>query len=148
RYYRLTAGCVRVAPLAADPAFSELRARRRPEPFLLTVSTLHPHKNLDGLLRAFAAFRARCPEFRLVVCGIHGFSSGPLHDLRASLGLGDSVTFPGWIPRTDLLDLYARAWAFVYPSLFEGFGLPVVEAMAAGVPLACSAIEPLASIAG
>src|SRR6185369_8771625 len=50
--------------------------------------------------------------------------------------------------REDLHELYARAWAFVYPSLFEGFGLPVLEALAAGVPSACSAIEPLSGIAG
>ena len=51
------------------------------------------------------------PEFRLVVCGLHGFFSGPLHDLRESLGLRDSVDFPGWIPRADLHDLFARASA-------------------------------------
>ena len=112
------------------------------------MSTLHPHKNLDGLLRAFAAFHRERPEFRLVVCGIHGFFTGPLHDLRKSLGLEDAVDFPGWIPRDDLHDLYARAWAFIYPSLFEGFGIPVLEAMAAGVPMACSDIEPIASNAG
>jgi glycosyltransferase involved in cell wall biosynthesis len=71
-----------------------------------------------------------------------------LNELRESLGLHDAVEFPGWIPRADLYDLYARAWAFVLPSKFEGFGLPIVEAMAAGVPAACSAIEPLAGIAG
>ena len=60
----------------------------------------------------------------------------------------DAVEFPGWIPREDLHDLYARAWAFVYPSRFEGFGLPVPEALAAGVPTACSHIQPLAGIAG
>src|SRR6185369_13790945 len=148
KYYRLPKRKVRVVRLGVDPVFFDLARRRRPEPFLLAVSTLHPHKNLDGLLRAYAAFRRGHPEFRLVVCGMHGFFSGPLHELRDSLELGDSVQFPGWIPREDLHDLYARAWAFVYPSLFEGFGLPVVEALAAGVPSACSNIEPLAGIAG
>ena len=57
------------------------------------------------------------------------------------------MDFPGWIPREALLDLYARAWAFIYPSFFEGFGLPVLEALAAGVPTACSEIEPLSGIA-
>jgi len=146
-WYRLPESKIRVAWLGVDPAFFPLAARRRPEPFLLTVSTLHPHKNLAGLLRAFAIFRQTHPEFRLVVCGLHGFSSGPLHDLRESLGLADSVEFPGWIPREDLRDLYARAWAFVFPTLFEGFGLPVLEALAAGIPTACSAIEPVAGIA-
>jgi glycosyltransferase involved in cell wall biosynthesis len=144
RYYRLPPSRLRVVPLGVDPVFFDIAHRRRPEPFLLAVSTLHPHKNLDGLLRAFASFRRDQPDFRLVVCGMHGFFTGPLHDLRESLGLADAVEFPGWIPRPELHDLYARAWAFVYPSLFEGFGLPILEALAAGVPSACSAIEPLA----
>ena len=79
------------------------------------------------------------------MCGLKGFHSGPLHDLRDSLGLRDAVDFPGWIPREQLHDLYARAWAFIYPSFFEGFGIPPLEAMAAGVPTACSDIEPIAS---
>jgi glycosyltransferase involved in cell wall biosynthesis len=148
RHYRLPASKVRVARLGVDPVFFELGRKRRPEPFLLAVSTLHPHKNLDGLLAAFAEFRKVHPEFSLVVCGIHGFFTGPLYDLRDSLGLARAVDFPGWIPREDLYDLYARAWAFVYPSLFEGFGLPVLEALAAGVPTACSNIEPVSSVAG
>jgi len=148
KHYRLPANRVRVALLAGDGAFFELAKRRHPEPFLLTVSTLHPHKNLDGLLRAFAEFHRDRPEFRLTVCGLKGFFTGPLHDLRDSLGLRDAVDFPGWIPREQLHDLYARAWAFVYPSFFEGFGIPPLEAMAAGVPTACSDIEPIASNVG
>jgi glycosyltransferase involved in cell wall biosynthesis len=150
RFYRLPKSKVRVVPLGVDPVFFEITARRLPsrdKPFLLSASTLHPHKNLDGLLRAFAQFRRVKPEYRLVVCGLHGFFSGPLHDLRESLGLADAVDFPGWIPRAELHDLFARASAFLYPSLFEGFGLPVVEALAAGIPTACSNIEPLSSIA-
>ncbi len=148
RFYRLPDAMIRVAPLGVDPAFFDLARRRRPERFLLAVSTLHPHKNLDGLLRAFAQFRRRRPDFRLTVCGMHGFVTGPLLELRESLELGDSVEFPGWMPRADVLDLYARAWAFVYPTLFEGFGLPILEALAAGVPAACSSIEPVSGIAG
>jgi glycosyltransferase involved in cell wall biosynthesis len=147
RFYRLAADRVRTVPLGVAADFFEIARRRKPEPFLLAVSTLHPHKNLDGLLRAFAEFRKRRPEFRLVVTGIHGFFTGELKSLREQLALADSVEFPGWIPREDLLDLYARAWALLYPSKFEGFGLPVLEGMAAAVPTACSSIEPLAGIA-
>ena len=148
RFYRLPDSKIRVATLGVDPAFAALAARRAPERFLLAASTLHPHKNLDGLMRAFAEFRKTHPDFRLVVCGIHGFFTEALQQLRASLGLEDSVEFPGWIPREDLHELYTRAWAFVYPSKFEGFGLPVPEAMSAGIPTACSNIQPLAAIAG
>jgi len=147
-YPRLSASKIHVVPQGVDPAFAGIRMRRRPEFFLLTVSTLHPHKNLDGLLRAFAIFRRRHPDLRLVVGGMHGFFSGPLHELRKSLGLEEAVDFPGWIPREQVYDLYARAWAFVFPSRFEGFGLPVLEAMAAGIPMACSNVEPMAGLAG
>jgi glycosyltransferase involved in cell wall biosynthesis len=139
---------IRVVPHGVDPEFARLRERRAPEKFLLAASTLHPHKNLDGLLRAFAIFRKSHPDFRLIVCGMHGFFTGPLHDLRAQLGLTDAVEFPGWIPRAQVYDLFARAWAFVYPTRFEGFGLPILESLAAGIPTACSAIEPLIGLAG
>jgi glycosyltransferase involved in cell wall biosynthesis len=148
RFYRLPARALRVVPLGVGEDFLALANHRKPERFLLAVSTLHPHKNLDGLLRAFAGFRRRRPEFRLTVTGIHGFFTEELRQLRDTLGLADSVEFPGWIPREELLDLYTRAWAFLYPSKFEGFGLPVLEALAAGVPAACSNVEPLASLAG
>ncbi len=100
RYYRLPDAKVRVVHLGVDPVFFEIGRRRAPGRFLLAVSTLHPHKNLDGLLRAFAIFRRTRPEFRLVICGIHGFVTGPLHELRDSLGLRDAVEPPGWIPGT------------------------------------------------
>jgi glycosyltransferase involved in cell wall biosynthesis len=148
KFYRLPQAKIRVVPHGVDREFFDIARRRRPEPFLLAVSTLHPHKNLDGLMRAFAEFRRGHPEYRLIVCGMHGFVTGPLHELRAQLGLSDAVDFPGWIPRADLHDLFARASAFLYPSRFEGFGMPVLEALAAGVPTACSNIEPLATIAG
>lgn len=72
-WYRLPPDKIRTVPSGVDPRFFELAAGRRAEPFLLAVSTLHPHKNLDGLMLAFAAFRKRHPEYRLVVSGIHGF---------------------------------------------------------------------------
>jgi glycosyltransferase involved in cell wall biosynthesis len=148
RFYRLPDDKIRVIPLGVEPTFFEIARARRPEPILLTVSTLHPHKNLDRLLRAFAGFHRARPEFRLVIAGLRGFDAANLERLRQELGLTDHVEFTGWIPRDDLYALYARAFAFVYPSTFEGFGLPVLEALAAGVPSACSNIEPLSSTAG
>src|SRR5204862_4356926 len=111
-------------------------------------STLHPHKNLERLLRAFAIFHRERPEFRLVMAGMRGFHSEELEELRRTLDLADAVEFTGWIPRERLYELYAGAAAFVYPSTFEGFGMPVLEAMAAGLPVGCSAIEPMAGVAG
>ena len=146
RYYRLPPEKVRLVSLGADPIFFGLP--RAPDKFLLSVSTLHPHKGLDGLLKAFVSFRQKRPDFRLVIAGMRGFHTESLERQRDELGLANAVEFTGWIPREQLYDLYARAWAFVYPSTFEGFGLPVVEALAAGIPTACSRIEPLSGIVG
>jgi len=146
RYYRLPAQRVRVVRLGVDRMFFGLR--RAPEKLLLAVSTLHPHKGLDALLQAFARFRREQPGFRLVVAGLRGFHAEVLEKLREDLGLTGAVEFTGWIPRTQLYDLYRRAWAFLYPSTFEGFGMPVLEALAAGIPTGCSNIEPLSAMAG
>lgn len=148
KYYALPDTKVTAAPLAADEEFFAIGKRRDPQPYLLAVSTLHPHKNLDALLQAFATFSKEQPVYKLVVTGVRGFSTEPLERLRADLGLEAAVEFTGWIPRTQVYELYAGAHAFFYPSRFEGFGLPVVEALAAGIPTACSDIPPLREIAG
>ena len=127
-----------------EPDFFTLD-RKRTEPFVLCVSTLHPHKNLDRLIRAYAR---RKRDWRLTIAGMRGFFAETLDALIAALGVKDSVQLTGWIPRDELLQLYARAHAFVYPSTFEGFGMPVLEAMAAGIPVACSDIPPLREVAG
>ena len=134
-----------VAPLGVEPEFYSIK-RSAPEPFFLCVSTLHPHKNLDNLLRAFARFQRERPEYSLVMTGVRGFHTEAVEKLINELGLNDSVQLAGWLERSELYDLFRRATAMLYPSTFEGFGLPVVEAMAAGLPLACSNIEPLHSI--
>ena len=99
-------------------------------------------------MRSFAEFRKARPEYRLIVVGLRGFYTASFKKLRSSLGLTEAVRFTGWIPRAELYDLFAGATAFMYPSTFEGFGLPVLEALAAGIPVACSRIEPLSSVAG
>ena len=146
RHYRIADEKVRVTQLGVDPAFFELE--RTPEKLLLTVSTLHPHKGLETLLEAFARFHRERPEFRLTIAGLRGFHTAAVERLRKQLGLMDTVELTGWIPRDQLYGLFGRAWACVFPSTFEGFGMPVVEALAAGIPTACSNIEPLATIVG
>jgi glycosyltransferase involved in cell wall biosynthesis len=151
QYYRLPRESICVVPEGVDERFFEIgrdRAVSEAEPFLLAVSTLHPHKNLDRLIRVFARFHADRPDFRLVIAGLRGFHAEEIEKEVHGLGLGDAVTLTGWIPRDQLYSLFQRAHSFVYPSTFEGFGLPVLEALAAGIPSACSAIEPLTSLAG
>jgi glycosyltransferase involved in cell wall biosynthesis len=144
RVYGLPADRIDVVLHGVEPEFFALD-RSRTEPFVLCVSTLHPHKNLGRLIRAYAR---RKREWRLTIAGMRGFFAEALDKLIRELGVGDSVELTGWIPREELLRLYARAEAFVYPSTFEGFGMPVLEAMAAGIPVACSDIPPLREVAG
>jgi glycosyltransferase involved in cell wall biosynthesis len=144
RYYRLPAERIDVIPLGVEPRFFELD-RTNLEPYVLCVSTLHPHKNLDRLIRAYGR---RKRDFRLTLAGLRGFHTRRLERLIAELGLADSVQLTGWIAREQLYRLYERARAFIYPSTFEGFGMPVLEAMAAGIPTACSDIPVLREVGG
>ena len=152
-YYPGTAGRTVVIHHGVDPEFFHIGERRRAavvptDPYILTVSTLHPHKNLDRLLEAFRAFRDAHPEFRLVIVGLKGFVVEELETRRKELGLKDSVRFTGWIPRSELYELFEKATAYIAPSEFEGFGMPVLEALAAGIPCACSSIRPFDEVAG
>jgi len=136
-----------VVPHGADQAFFDLRPRRAPGDFLLCPSTTHPHKNHPLLLRAFGALRREHPELRLVMTGVRGFAQETVEAEVRSLSLGDAVELRGWLPREEIYELFRTARALVYPSRFEGFGMPVAEALAAGLPVVCSDIEPLRSIA-
>jgi glycosyltransferase involved in cell wall biosynthesis len=119
--------------------FIEIAHCREPQDYLLCVSTTHPHKNLQRLLRVHAQLK-NAPK--LVLTGVRGFAAKEIESLA-----DESVEIKGWVPREQLIELYRGALGFIYPSTFEGFGMPVLEAMAAGVPVACSDIPPLREIA-
>jgi glycosyltransferase involved in cell wall biosynthesis len=124
---------------------AELGAGERP--LLLTVSAKRPHKNLARLLGALARLHA---ERRPLVV-MPGYATPHELELRAraaELGVAEHVRFLGWVSNQELEDLYRAADAFVFPSLSEGFGLPVLEAMARGVPVATSGRTSLAEVAG
>jgi glycosyltransferase involved in cell wall biosynthesis len=146
RFYHLHESRVRVIPHGVDESFFGLP--RAPEPMVLCVSTLHPHKNIDRLVRVFARFHGRHPDYRLVLAGIRGFHTEAIEREIAQSEAREAVEITGWIPREKLYALFTRAAMFVYPSTFEGFGMPILEAMAADVPTACSDVEPMRSIAG
>lgn len=145
-----SAGKISTVLHGVDPEFFSIGKRRRENggpihsgrPFILIVSTLHPHKNLERALNAFRLFRQARPEYQLVVAGLRGFAAEALDEHRSRLDLSEDVVFTGWIPRCDLYELFLGAAAYLAPSLFEGFGLPLVEALAAGLPSACSSIAP------
>ena len=111
--------------------------------YLLAVSTVHPHKNWARLLGAYAELRKGGLEHHLVVCGLPGKSSEAVAALIRERGLGESVHVLGWQPRRTLIGLFKFAEALVFPSTFEGFGMPVAEALACGLPVVCSDIPPL-----
>jgi glycosyltransferase involved in cell wall biosynthesis len=143
---------VDVIPLGVTPSppvtptpETELRARMGlgEGPVLLSVSAKRPHKNLARLLDAVALMERR-PKLVLP-----GYATPHEAELRAqATALGLDVVFCEWLSREDLEGLYALAAVFVFPSLYEGFGLPVLEAMARGVPVATSARGSLAEVAG
>lgn len=143
-FYKRRPERIVVIPHGVNPEFFTLD-RSKTEPYLLCVSTLHVHKNIERLVRAYAS-KPRAEK--LVLAGLRGFRTPEIEALIAELGVGDRVTIPGWLPRAELMQLYARAHAFIYPSTFEGFGMPILEAMAAAIPVACSDIPVLREVAG
>lgn len=148
RYYGAGSDRVDVVAHGVDERFFEIADKREDRGYLLYASTTHPHKNHDRLLRAFAKYRAGHADARLVLTGVRGFANEAVSAEAARLGLSGAVELKGWVAREELYELFRGARAFVYPSLFEGFGMPVAEAMATGLPVACSGIEPLRGMAG
>jgi glycosyltransferase involved in cell wall biosynthesis len=134
-----------IAPTSAEAIRGQLDLGERP--FVLSVSAKRPHKNLPRLFRALAAIPAeRRPA--LVVPGYPTPHEEELHALSAELGIRDDVRMPAWLSAADLEGLYREAAFAVFPSLYEGFGLPVLEAMARGVPVASSNRSSLPEVAG
>jgi glycosyltransferase involved in cell wall biosynthesis len=137
-------------PAVASPTpAAELRDRlalgRRP--VLLSLSAKRPHKNLRGVLDALA----QIPVERRPVLVLPGYATPHEAELRAhahAVGVANDVRFLGWTSEPDVEGLFALSSAFVFPSFYEGFGLPVLEAMARGVPVACSDRASLPEVAG
>jgi len=118
-------------------------------PYLLHVGQAYPHKNLGRLIDAFAAVANAQPEVQLVLAGKPHPSETPrLQALVRERGLKERVQFRAYVSAADLPELLAGALAFVYPSLWEGFGLPVLEAMAAGTPVLTSLGSGTEEVAG
>ena len=149
---------VSVVHEAASPAFRPINDRARlgdvraryglPDRFILYVGTIEPRKNLLRLVEAFAYARWAGVPHHLVCVGPYGWSSRDLAGKIERLGIRDAVHFTGYVPFADLPAIYNLGEFFVFPSLYEGFGLPVVEAMASGVPVLTSNTSSLGEIAG
>jgi len=116
--------------------------------YLLFLGNLEPRRNLPRLFEAFALVRSSHPALGLVVAGGTRPGEGPGLERVRHLGLTEWVAFPGYVAEADLPVLFAGASAFVFPSLCEGFGIPVLEALSHGVPVAASDLPVLREIAG
>lgn len=139
-------GTTRHGPATPEPELRE-RLGLGSRPILLSVSTKRAHKNLPRVLDALASI----PTGRRPLLVLPGYPTPHEDELRAQaqrLGITGDVSFLGWLPEADLEGLYDAASLFLYASLYEGFGLPVLEAMSRGVPVACSDIPVLTEVAG
>ncbi len=156
-YLGVPADRIDVVPLAAGtnelvaptpPA--ELRARLGlgEGPVVLTVSAKKVHKNLERLVRAMVALAERWPDVVLVMPGNPTAHERELRELAAELGISGNVAFPAYVDAADLEGLYSLASCFVFASINEGFGIPILEAMRRGVPVACSRASALPEVAG
>lgn len=119
------------------------------EDYILYVGGFSPRKNIPGLINAFNRLLDKTnPNLKLIIAGSKGESYANYHELVSRLGIGDKVVFPGFVPTMDLPFLYNAAKLFVYPSFYEGFGLPPVEAMACGIPIISSNLTSIPEIVG
>jgi alpha-1,3-rhamnosyl/mannosyltransferase len=133
----------------ATPHEAEVVARKYllKRPYILFCATIEPRKNLDVLLDAYALLAPSLREtFDLVVAGMAGWASQATVERLKSMGNG--VRYLGYVAESDMPGLTRGATVFVYPSLYEGFGLPLAQAMAAGVPAIASAVSSMPEIAG
>jgi glycosyltransferase involved in cell wall biosynthesis len=133
-------------PHLCQPALDKYRIRR---PYLLYVGTIEPRKNLLTLLRAYdELLRTTTRRPQLALCGGRGWLDDEVFNLVEELKLQDQVRFTGYVDDADLPALYSAAEAFVYPSFYEGFGLPPLEAMACGAPVITSDVSSLPEVVG
>lgn len=139
-------------PVTDEKALAAVRARYHlPPRFILHVGTLEPRKNLPRLIEAYARLqnsRLEMGDWGLVLAGGKGWLYEGIFEIVARLGLKEKVHFPGFIDDADLPALYSLADLFVYPSIYEGFGLPPLEAMACGTPVVASETSSLPEVIG
>ena len=155
--YGVPAEKITVIPEAADPQFHPqspetvtiVRARYElPQRYLLFVGTIEPRKNLGRLLEAFEALHSEGLTEGLVIVGRRGWLTDEFFARLERSPVRDAVLFPGYVPDPDLPAIYTGAQAVAFPSLYEGFGLPVLEAMACGTPVVTSSTSSLPEVGG
>lgn len=150
---------VTVTHLAADSTYRQIkesetlervrRVYKLPEKFVLFIGSLEPRKNIRTLIYAYARLPERFrKEFPLVIAGAKGWLNSDISQVVRDLHLEGKVLFPGFIDKEDISAIYSLATVFVYPSLYEGFGLPILEAMACATPVITSNTSSMPEVAG
>lgn len=116
--------------------------------FILALGTIEPRKNIGRLIEAYALLHSWQIPHRLVIAGRRGWLQDDLEAMRIPKGLAENIIIPGFIPEEDMVALYTAASVLAYPSIYEGFGLPPLEAMACGTPVICSNSSSLPEVVG
>jgi glycosyltransferase involved in cell wall biosynthesis len=139
----------RFRPLPAEEVEGFRRAKQLPERFILCLGTIEPRKNVATLLRAYATLRSEWRSApKLVLAGGSGWMYEDVFRLIGQLGLGEHVLLPGYVEGAEQALWYNAAAVLAYPSLYEGFGLPPLEAMACGTPVVASDAASLPEVVG
>lgn len=133
-----------------DPKESEkIRTKfKLPEKFILAVGTLEPRKNFANLIKSFVLVKRKYPDYKLVIVGKKGWKHGEIDRAIRQFKLQEDVIFPGYMKDAELHHTYHLAEVFVFPSLYEGFGIPPLEAMASGCPVVASNVASLPEVVG
>ena len=146
---RLGVGAARIAVVSVGAEqIADGPNRPADPPTVLYPAATYPHKNHLVLIEAFARIADRHPDARLVMTGSPGRADGEVRSAAAATGLGERITLTGRIPAAELDVLLTGAAVVAFPSVYEGFGIPVLEALAAGVPVVVGAGTPAAEMAG
>lgn len=155
RYYPFTRGKISVIPGAlgpittAKPDYAASLLYAPDNDFILTVGTVQPRKNLKRLIQAYTDMRnRRVSNSKLLIVGRRSWHYAEVSRFAKASPFGRDIVFTGYLPDSVLAALYRRCRAFVFPSLYEGFGLPVLEAMACGAPVITSNSSSLPEVAG
>jgi glycosyltransferase involved in cell wall biosynthesis len=157
RLYGVPGQRVKAIPLGVDARFHPRppdavaefrRAHCLPDRFILFVGTLEPRKNLIKLIEAFSSITSKTSDLKLVLVGGKGWYYAPVLAVVERLNLGERVILAGYVSADELPLWYAAADVFAFPSRYEGFGVPVLEAMACGTPVVTSTASSLPEVAG
>lgn len=158
RFYNLPPEKITVIYEGVNPALrpvddpdliAQARARyARNRPFIFFLGTIEPRKNIPALIDAVRVLRARGLPHRLLIAGRKGWLYQGVFDHARAVGMESEIDFLDYVPDVDLPALFAACDVFVFPSLYEGFGLPPLEAMACGAPVVCSNTSSLPEVVG